>query len=51
MLTIVLDLLYIVPVINTLRLFVKCSYTEPGVLIAMPCETIDDSKKHWVKYR
>ena len=39
------------PLANTLRMFILCSYTEPGVIPKVRSDKIDYNKSHYVAYR
>jgi hypothetical protein len=41
---------YLALILNTYRLFVKCTYTEPGVIPRLRSTRLDYTKLHYVKY-
>lgn len=46
-----LNIPYLLPVLNTLRFFMLCTYTEPGVIPKVRSAKIDYNKTHYVSYR
>lgn len=46
-----IDILFLVPLVNTLRLYLMCSYTEPGIIPRVRSTKIDYNKTHYVAYR
>lgn len=48
--SIIIGLLYLPFVINTLRLYILCSYTEPGIIPRVRSNKIDYNKTHFVQY-
>ena len=45
-----LIIVYLALILNTYRLFVKCTYTEPGVIPRLRSTRLDYTKLHYVKY-
>lgn len=44
------EILYIALVLNTIRIFMLCSYTEPGIIPKIRSSKIDYNKTHYVRY-
>jgi hypothetical protein len=48
---ILLDAIFLLPLVNTIRMFVLCTYTEPGIIPRVRSSKIDYNKTHYVSYR
>jgi len=48
---IILDLIFLLPLVNSLRMFMLCTYTEPGIIPKVRSTKIDYNKTHYVAYR
>lgn len=48
---ILLGLAFLLPLVNTIRMFTACTYTEPGIIPRVRSAKIDYNKTHYVAYR